>query len=80
MPDSFQSWFLIAQLHVWLCMARLKREEEDGKFLIRQIVSFFWKDVEERMKVLGVCFFVVINSDNETVINDNAKDEVYLLD
>jgi hypothetical protein len=24
LPDTFQSWFLVQQLHVWLCMVRLK--------------------------------------------------------
>ena len=59
LPDSFQSWFLVAQLHVWLCLVRLKREGKDGEFVIRQFVQFFWKDVEERMRVLGVwqCVF-----------------------
>lgn len=54
MPDSFQSWFLIAQLHLWLCMVRLKREGKDGDYLIKQVVSMFWYDVEQRMNVLGV--------------------------
>ena len=40
---------------MWLCMVRLKREGKDGHFLIRHVVSTFWRDVEERMKVLGVC-------------------------
>ena len=54
MPDSFQSWFLIAQLHLWLCMVRLKREGKDGDYLIKQVVSMCWYDVEQRMNVLGV--------------------------
>lgn len=54
MPNTFQSWFLVAQLHVWLCLVRLKREGRDGEYVIKQLVQFFWKDVEERMRVLGV--------------------------
>ena len=54
LPDSFQSWFLIAHLHVWLCMVRLKREGRDGSFVMKQVVSTFWYDVEQRMRVLGV--------------------------
>ena len=54
MPDSFQSWFLVAHLHVWLCMVRLKREGKDGDYLMKQVVSTFWYGVEQRMNVLGV--------------------------
>ena len=54
MPDSFQSWFLVAQLHVWLCLVRLKREGRDGEFVIQNVVSTFWYDVQQRMQVLGV--------------------------
>lgn len=54
MPDSFQSWFLVAQLHLWLCLVRLKREGKDGDYLLKQMVAMFWNDVEARMKILGV--------------------------
>lgn len=30
MQDSFQSWFSITSLHVWLCFIRLRREGADG--------------------------------------------------
>lgn len=26
LPDTFQSWFLITHLHVWMCLVRLKQE------------------------------------------------------
>lgn len=55
MPDTFQSWFLINQLHVWMCLVRLKPEGKDGRYMYRRMVQIFWEDVEERMKVLGVC-------------------------
>lgn len=29
LPDTFQSWFLIAQLHVWMSLVRLKAEVGD---------------------------------------------------
>ena len=54
MPDTFQSWFLINQLHVWMCLVRLKPEAKDGRFMYRRMVQIFWEDVEERMKVMGV--------------------------
>ena len=54
MPDTFQSWFLVAHLHVWLCLVRLKREGRDGELVIQNVVSIFWYDVQQRMQVLGV--------------------------
>ncbi|XP_028404687.1 ubiquinol-cytochrome-c reductase complex assembly factor 1-like [Dendronephthya gigantea] len=54
MPDTFQSWFLINQLHVWMCLVRLKPEGKDGRYMYRRMVQIFWEDVEERMKVMGV--------------------------
>ena len=56
MPDTFQSWFIVAQLHIWLCLVRLKREDENGKFITHHLVKFFWKDVQERLNLLGVSF------------------------
>ena len=54
MPDTFQSWFLINQLHVWMCLVRLKPEGKDGRYMYRRMVQIFWDDVGERMKVMGV--------------------------
>lgn len=54
MPDTFQSWFLVNQLHVWMCLVRLKPEGKDGRYMYRRMVQIFWDDVEERMKVMGV--------------------------
>ncbi|XP_003384330.1 PREDICTED: ubiquinol-cytochrome-c reductase complex assembly factor 1-like [Amphimedon queenslandica] len=54
LPDTFGSWFLIAHLHIWLFLVRLKREGEDGRFITHQLVNIFWTDTEERMRALGV--------------------------
>lgn len=54
MPDTFHSWFLVNQLHVWMCLVRLKPEGKDGRYMYRMVVQIFWEDVEERMKVMGV--------------------------
>lgn len=54
LPDSMHSWFLIAQLHMWLLMVRLKREGNDGEFLIKQLVEVFWEDAKQRPRKLGV--------------------------
>ncbi|EGD73529.1 hypothetical protein PTSG_05233 [Salpingoeca rosetta] len=54
LPDTFQSWFLITHLHVWMCLVRLKQEGGDGKRTYKALVELFWKDVEYRMRAMGV--------------------------
>lgn len=52
LPDTFLSWFLVIELHVWMCLARAMNEEK-GKFLRNKIVNAMWEDVEQRMRLLG---------------------------
>ncbi|KFQ00487.1 Ubiquinol-cytochrome c reductase complex chaperone CBP3, partial [Haliaeetus albicilla] len=54
MPDTLNSWFLVAQLHVWMCLVRMKQEGRTGKYMCRYIVHCMWEDVEQRGKVMGV--------------------------
>ncbi|KAM8919847.1 ubiquinol-cytochrome c reductase complex assembly factor 1 isoform 3-T3 [Lycaon pictus] len=54
MPDTFNSWFLITLLHVWMCLVRMKQEGRSGKYMCRIIVHFMWEDVEQRGRVMGM--------------------------
>ncbi|XP_062445404.1 ubiquinol-cytochrome-c reductase complex assembly factor 1 isoform X4 [Rhea pennata] len=54
MPDTLNSWFLVAQLHVWMCLVRMKQEGRAGKYMCRYIVHCMWEDVEQRGKVMGI--------------------------
>ncbi|XP_015263692.1 PREDICTED: ubiquinol-cytochrome-c reductase complex assembly factor 1 isoform X3 [Gekko japonicus] len=54
MPDTLNSWFLVAQLHVWMCLVRMKQEGRAGKYMCRYIVHSMWEDVEQRGKVMGI--------------------------
>ncbi|XP_006007742.1 ubiquinol-cytochrome-c reductase complex assembly factor 1 [Latimeria chalumnae] len=54
LPDTLNSWFLVAQLHVWMCLVRMKQEGRAGKFMCRYIVHSMWEDVEQRGKVMGI--------------------------
>jgi cytochrome b pre-mRNA-processing protein 3 len=55
--DSFNSWFLVTELHVWLLLTRVMQEgansSEDGRFLRNCIVESMWADVQTRSKKLG---------------------------
>jgi len=54
MPDTFQSWFYVLELHVWMVLVRFKSEGSHGKRLSYHLVELMWKDLEERIKLLGV--------------------------
>lgn len=58
LPNTFNSWFLVTELHVWLLMMRSMAEGseagEDGRFLRNCIVEAMWGDVNTRAKKLGV--------------------------
>lgn len=54
MPDTFQSWFLVLHLHVWMCYVRLTADGKEGQIVNKQMVACMWEDIRERMKVIGV--------------------------
>lgn len=53
MPDTFNAWFLITELHVWMLMARVMAQPKYGRFIRNIIVEALWKDVSLRAKKLG---------------------------
>lgn len=57
MPNTFNSWFLVTELHVWMLLLRAMAEGsesgEDGRFLRNCIVEAMWADVNTRAKKLG---------------------------
>ncbi|KAB7499753.1 Ubiquinol-cytochrome-c reductase complex assembly factor 1 [Armadillidium nasatum] len=52
LPDTFFSWYLIMELHVWMLASRLMAEGEKGILLRNSIMRSMWLDVEERSKQL----------------------------
>lgn len=57
LPNTFNSWFLITELHVWMLMVRTMAEGpdkgQDGKFMRNCIVEAMWSDVNKRAKQLN---------------------------
>ncbi|XP_055531306.1 ubiquinol-cytochrome-c reductase complex assembly factor 1-like isoform X4 [Wyeomyia smithii] len=57
MPNSFSTWFLITELHVWMLLVRAMAEgpEKDaaGRFMRNCIVETMWNDVTTRVKQLA---------------------------
>ncbi|XP_029467473.1 ubiquinol-cytochrome-c reductase complex assembly factor 1 isoform X2 [Rhinatrema bivittatum] len=62
LPDTLNSWFLVTQLHVWMCLVRMKQEGRAGKYMCRYIVHAMWEDVEQRGKVMGIDSVALKNS------------------
>ncbi|XP_057262386.1 ubiquinol-cytochrome-c reductase complex assembly factor 1 isoform X1 [Pezoporus wallicus] len=69
MPDTLNSWFLVAQLHVWMCLVRMKQEGRTGKYMCRYIVHCMWEDVEQRGKVMGINS-VVLKQDMRSMVEN----------
>lgn len=53
LPDTFFSWFLVTELHVWLLMVRLMAEGDEGRYTRNCLVEAMWEDVNMRAKKLG---------------------------
>ncbi|XP_034387717.1 ubiquinol-cytochrome-c reductase complex assembly factor 1 isoform X1 [Cyclopterus lumpus] len=54
LPDTLNSWFLVAQLHVWMCLVRMRQEGREGKYMCQFMVHSMWEDVEQRSKIMGI--------------------------
>ncbi|XP_011647311.1 ubiquinol-cytochrome-c reductase complex assembly factor 1 [Pogonomyrmex barbatus] len=53
MPDTFFSWFLVTELHVWMIMVRYMADENDGKIIRNNAVKAMWEDTTARLEQLG---------------------------
>lgn len=69
LPDTFNSWFSITELHVWMLMVRYMAEDVakpvtekkkyikgDGHFVRNCIIEAMWADVANKIKLLEVSF------------------------
>lgn len=58
MPDTFNSWFLITELHVWMLLVRAMAEGCEkgsiGREMRNDIVEALWADVATRTKQFRV--------------------------
>lgn len=53
LPDTFYSWFVITELHVWMLSVRAMAEGDDGRVFRNSLVEALWTDVAQRVKQLG---------------------------
>lgn len=53
LPNTFMSWFVITELHVWMMMVRVMDIGEKGRMVRNGIVQELWNDASIRSKSLG---------------------------
>lgn len=61
MADTFFSWFLITELHVWMIMVRYMAEGNAGKIVRNNIVATLWQDTNARAENLGVSNILLVH-------------------
>ncbi|XP_063243974.1 ubiquinol-cytochrome-c reductase complex assembly factor 1 [Bacillus rossius redtenbacheri] len=52
MPDTFLSWFVITELHLWMLMVRMTAEGKEGEFVRNCMLNALWDDATVRAKKL----------------------------
>nr|CDS32796.1 ubiquinol cytochrome c reductase complex [Hymenolepis microstoma] len=54
LPDTFQTWFSLTTLHIWMCLVRLRREGQEGRAIRNVFIQLIWTDLKSRMKPFGI--------------------------
>ena len=79
MPDTLYSWYLVTELHVWMMMVRVMREENHGRFLRNSLSEILWRDIEARIKALGDTSSKVIRT-NTSEIHEQFQAAIFNYD
>lgn len=53
LPDTFYSWFVITELHLWMLSVRAMAENTEGRLIRNNLVEALWADVGQRVKKIG---------------------------
>lgn len=59
--DTFYSWFVITELHIWMLSVRFMAEGEQGRFMRNYLTEALWNDVSQRIKKLGEVVLLYFN-------------------
>lgn len=54
LPDTVFSFFLVTQLHVWMCQVRSMQEGPEGRRLRNSIMENLWQDLDTRLSRIDV--------------------------
>lgn len=53
LPPTFQSWFTVTNLHIWMLTVRLRAlPPEHGKHYIQALIDHFFIDIEDRIRAV----------------------------
>lgn len=52
LPDTYNSWFLVVELHVWLMASRLMQDGKEGRIVRNALIKAMWDDNTEKSKKL----------------------------
>lgn len=54
LADTYFSWFLVTELHVWMLLVRLNvGKSKEGRFLRNFIIEALWEDMDARAKMVA---------------------------
>ncbi len=49
MPDTFYTWYLVTELHVWMIAARLMSDgSPEAKEVRNAVIKMLWKECDQR--------------------------------
>lgn len=57
LPDTLFGFFLVVQLHVWMCQVRSMSEGPEGRRLRNEIIERMWQDIDTRLQKMEVWVF-----------------------
>ncbi|KAL0576648.1 Serine carboxypeptidase 3 [Marasmius crinis-equi] len=53
LPPTFQSWFTVTNLHVWMLTVRLRAlPDPHGKYYVQFLLDHFFLDIEDRIRAI----------------------------
>ncbi|XP_042862636.1 ubiquinol-cytochrome-c reductase complex assembly factor 1-like [Penaeus japonicus] len=67
LPDTFFSWFLVTELHIWMLMVRLMAEGKEGRFTRNALIEALWEDADARSKKLGAASLSIRKEQMEAI-------------
>lgn len=80
LSDTFNSYFRVLQLHIWMSMVRLSQEGREGKFVRNCLVKYLWMDLDKKSRKLGQEASSTMRAEGVNVISQQFKASLYAYD
>ncbi|XP_044730357.1 ubiquinol-cytochrome-c reductase complex assembly factor 1 [Chrysoperla carnea] len=72
LPDTFYTWFVVTELHIWILSVRALAEGDDGRTIRNAMIEALWTDVQRRGKKLLIPSSELSRQINELAAQFNA--------